>query len=127
MHFMLLYVHCVSPTSVSLWERPAWLCVSIRPFPLIDLGLIDAVLVGVVLALDLHITQYLLGVGAGSLQGGYAVDDVDGDAEAVDLILDGQIERRVDVALFFVAAHVQVVVIGAPVGQAMNEPGIAME
>ncbi len=57
---------------------------SIRPRPLVDLGLIDAVLVGVVLAVDLHIAQLFLGVRPGHLQGGHAVDDVDRQTEAVD-------------------------------------------
>ena len=55
--------------------------------------------------------QPLLGVGGGGLQAGDAVDDVDGEIEAVDLVEDGELERRVDVALFLVAAHVEVVVV----------------
>src|SRR5262249_31991971 len=100
--------------------------VALWPGPLIDLGLVHTELVGVVLAVDLHVAQLLLDVGAAYLKTRHPIDDVDGDAEAVDLVLDGQIERRVDVALLFVAAHVHVSVIGTAVGQPMDQPRIAV-
>ena len=84
-------------------------------------------LVGVVLAFDLHVAQYFFGVGARHLQRRDPIDHVDRQAEAIDLVLNGQIERRVDVSFFLVAAHVQVLVIGTPIGQAMDQPGIAVE
>src|SRR6266511_3237563 len=68
-----------------------------RPCPLIGLGLVDTVLVGVALAVDLHVAQLLLDVRAGHVQARDPIDDVDREAEAVDLVADGQIERRVDV------------------------------
>src|SRR4030095_14916531 len=88
---------------------------SIRPLPLLDFRFIDAVLVGVVLAADLPVAEFLLGMRPSHLQGGDAGDDVDGQAKAVDLVLNGEIERRVDVALLLLAAHVQVVVICAAI------------
>ena len=94
----------------------------VRPLPLVDLGVIDAMLVSVVLALDLQIAELLFCVSADPLQLRHAVDHVDGQAEAIDLVLDGQIERRVDVSFFLVAAHVQVLVIGPPIGQAVDQP-----
>jgi len=84
-------------------------------------------LVSIVLTVDLHIAQNFFGVGAGHLQCGYPIDNVDGQAKTIDLVLDGQIERRVDVSSFLVPAHVQVFVIGASVGQAVDQPGIAVE
>ena len=98
-----------------------------RPLPLIDLGFVDAVLVGVTLAFDLHVAQLLLGMSAGHVQRRHAVDHVHRQAEAVDLILDGQVKRRVDVALLLVAAHMQVPVVRAPVSKAMDQPRIAVE
>src|SRR5262245_31607482 len=100
---------------------------SLAPGPLIGFRLVDTVLVGVALAVDLHVAQLLLDVRARDPQARDAIDDVDGETEAVDLVANGEIERRVDVALLFVAAHVQVLVIGAPVGQSMDQPGIAVE
>ena len=81
---------------------------SIRPLPVCGFGLIDAVLVRVVHALDLHIAELLLRVRAGHLEPRHAVDDIHRQCEAVDLVLDGQLQRSVDVALLLVAADVQV-------------------
>ena len=71
--------------------------------------------------------HFLLDVRAGHLQCRNAVDHVDGQAEAVDLVLDRQFQRRVDAAFFLVAAHVEVLVVGAAVGQAVDQPGVAVE
>src|SRR5262249_12834501 len=87
------------------------------PGPLTEFGLVDPVLVGVALGVDLHVAQPLLGMGAGDLQARHAIDHVYREAEAVDLVLNGEIEWRVDVAPLLVAADVQVPVVGAPVGQ----------
>ena len=60
------------------------------------------------------------------LQLGDAVDRVNGQAEAVGLVIDGQFHRRVDVAFLLVSAHVKRLVL-AGVGQAVDQPGITME
>ncbi len=98
-----------------------------RPHPLVDFWQVGAVLIRVIDALDLPVAQRLFGVCTGCLKRWDAVNDIHGEAEAVDLVLDGQIEGRVDVAFFLVAAHVQVVVIGAPISEPVNQPGIPME
>src|SRR5437660_7963170 len=95
-----------------------------RPRPLIELRLIDAMLVSVVLAVDLHIAQDFFGVGASHLQCRHPVNNVDRQTETINLVLDSQIERCIDVSFFLVTTYVQVLVIRAPVGQAMNQPGI---
>ena len=43
----------------------------------------------------------------------HAVDDVHHEVEAVEIVQHGHVERRGGRALFLVAAHVQVVVVGA--------------
>src|SRR5437667_8203594 len=101
--------------------------VLVGPGPLVDLRLVDPVLIGVLLALDLRVAQLLLGVGPHPLQGRHPIDDVDGQAEAVDLVLDGQVERGVDVALLLVAPHVEILVVRGSIGQAVDEPAIAVE
>ena len=58
---------------------------------------------------------------------GHPVDHVDREIEPVDLVADGELQRRVDIALFLVAADVEVAVVGAPVGKLVDEPGIAVE
>ena len=84
-------------------------------------------LVCVVAAVDLLVAEFLLGMRADALKFGNAVDHVDRQTEAIDLVVDRQFHRRIDVALFLVAAHVHVLVIGAPVRQPVNQPRIAVE
>src|SRR3954453_13913181 len=94
---------------------------------MIGFRLVHAMLVGVVLAIDLHVAQYLLRVCAGNEQPGYAVNDIDRQSEAIDLVLNGQIKGRVDISLFLVTAHMQVLVIRPSIGQPMDQPWIAVE
>ena len=82
---------------------------------------------GVMPALELLVQQRLARMRAARPEEGHPVDHVDRERETVDLVLDRQLHRGVDVALLLVAADVNVVVIGAAVGQAMDEPGIGME
>jgi len=91
------------------------------------LGFVHPVLVGVVACLDLHVAQLLFGMRTRYPQGGHSVDDIDRQAEAIDLVADGELQRRVDAPHLFVTAHVQILVIRAPVGEAMNEPRIAVK
>ncbi len=44
-------------------------------------------------------------------EAGHAVDDIDGKIEAIDLIAHGDLQRSIDVAVFFIAAHMEVPVI----------------
>src|SRR5215471_5138957 len=66
-------------------------------------------------------------MGASRLQGRHAINDVHSKAETIDLILDGQVQRRVDVSFLLIPADMKVLVIGPPVRQAVDQPGIAME
>src|SRR5690606_9184601 len=60
-------------------------------------------------------------------QGGYAVDDIHDQVIAVEVVEHDHVEGRGGGALLLVAAHVQIVVIGAPVGEAVDQPGVAVE
>ena len=60
-------------------------------------------------------------------QARHPVDDVDHQVEAVHLVQDRELQRRVDVALLLVAAHVQVVVVVEAVGELVDQPRIAVE
>ena len=82
---------------------------------------------GVVDAVDDLVLEPLLDVGGGGLEAGDAVDDVDGEVEAVYLVEDGELQRGVDVALFLVAANVDVVVVVALVGELVDQRGIGVE
>jgi hypothetical protein len=99
----------------------------VSPRPLIDLGLVHPILVRIIHTVDLHVAQHLFGVGAGDLQGRHAINHIDSQTEPIDLILNSQIQRRVDVSLFLVTAHVEILVIGTSIGQTMDQPGIAVK
>src|SRR5271165_4636265 len=101
--------------------------VLVRPHPSRGFGLVDAVFVRVIAALDLHVQEAFFGVAADLLQARHAVDGVHRQAEAVNVVVDGQFKRRVDVALLLVTAHMHVVVIVAAVSEAMNQPRVSVE
>jgi hypothetical protein len=83
-------------------------------------------LIGVGPAGDLRVAEFLLGVAPDPLQFGNTVNGVDGQAEAIGLVVDGQFHRRVDVAFLFVSPHVKSLV-RATLGQAVNQPWISVE
>ena len=64
--------------------------------------------------------------GGARAQPGHAVDHVHDQVEAVQVVEHDHVEGRRGGALLLVAAHVEVVVIGPPVGQAVDEPGVAV-
>ena len=97
------------------------------PGPAIDLRLVDAIFVGVGLAFELHHAQLFFCVSAGCTQGGHAIDCVHSDGEAINLVPDSQVERRVDVAFFFVAADMQILMVGAAVREPVDEPRITVK
>ena len=100
---------------------------SVRPLPVGKFGLVDTILVGVVSAFDLHIFELGFGMCTSALKLWNSVDDIHGNCEAVNLVIDCQLQRRVDVAFFLIAAHVKIGVIGASVSESMDQPRIAVE
>ena len=78
-------------------------------------------------ASDLPVAEALFSVRANGLKFGNAVNCVDRQTEAVGFVVDRQFHRRIDVPFFLVAAHMQVLVIGTPVGQSVGEPRISVE
>ena len=59
-------------------------------------------------------------------EAGHPVDHVHDQVEAVDVVEHDHVERRRGRALLLVAAHVQVVVVRAPVGQPVDQPRVAV-
>ena len=98
-----------------------------RPSPVDDFGLVDAVLVGVVAAVELLVQQRLARMRAAHLQRRDTVDRVDRQRKPIHLVLNGESIGVLMLPLLLVAAHMQVVVIGAAIGQPMNQPRIGME
>ena len=68
-----------------------------------------------VTARDLLVPELLLSVSADILQFRNAVNGVNRQAKTIGLVVDREFHRGIDVALFFVPAHVDVGVAFAPV------------
>lgn len=66
-------------------------------------------------ACNLAIAKFFFSVRSNALEFRDAVNSVDGETEPVRLVVNRKLHRRVDVALFFVATHMQVAVIRAAV------------
>ena len=98
-----------------------------RPAPFDYVRSIRAVFVRVLATGYLYVPELLLRVGATILEPGNAVYDIDSHSDAVYLILDGQFERSVVVALLLIAAHVHVLVVCSVVTMSVDQPGITME
>ena len=84
-------------------------------------------LVDVLLVLDQLVLELLLQVDALVAGLRQAVDGVHHEVEAVQVVQHRHVEGRGDGAFFLVAADVDVVVVGAAVGQPVDQPRIGME
>jgi PAS domain-containing protein len=71
-------------------------------------------------ARDPLVGQFIAEATRAQAHAGDAVDGVYGQGEAVGLVADGQLKRRVDVAVLLVAAHVDVVLARPPVGESVQ-------
>lgn len=99
-----------------------------RPRPLGHDVRVNTRLEGIIPRLDLGVQQHLPRRRPPVVQAWDPVDGVHGQAEPVRLVPDGQLQRRVDVALLLVPPHVQVQVGPGPlVGQPVDQPGVAVE
>ena len=96
------------------------------PLPVGDLGQIHAVRGDVLPVLDELVAHLLHGVGAAVAELGQALDDVDDEVEAVELIEHAHVKRRCDRALLDVAADEHVLVV-AGVRQLVDELRVAVE
>jgi hypothetical protein len=65
-------------------------------------------------------------VPANSLQPRHPFNNVHGKTEAVDVVVNSQLQWRVDAALFLVAAYMNVFVVPPSIRQAMNQLRIAI-
>ena len=60
-------------------------------------------------------------------QPGDPVDDINRQIETIDLVANGEFQRCIDITVFLVAAHVQVLVVGTPISEFVDQPGVAMK
>src|SRR5205807_6494676 len=99
----------------------------VRPLPGGSIRPVCAVLVGIISARYLFVKEFLFCVGTDSLKLRNAFNNIHGQAEPINVVLDGQLQRSVDIALFLVTADVHIAVIRAAVSQTMDEPRISVE
>src|SRR5208282_5364306 len=97
------------------------------PLPVGVLSAVDTELVRVVYASDHPVDQGFAGARPGDVETRHPVYGIDGQAEAVGLVSDRQLQGSVDIALFLVAADVDVVLAGPPIREPMNEERIGVE
>jgi len=76
------------------------------------------------LDLILHFLLHMSGSGAKRFD---AIDHIDHEVEAVDLVDDGQFERCVDISIFFIAADMETTLLIPSIDQPVNQPRIAVE
>ena len=94
--------------------------------PVADLGVVVAVLARPRPRLEPPVDHLLPEVRGPRRQAGHAVDHVDDEVEPVEVVEHDHVERRRRRALLLVAAHVQVAVVRAPVGEAVDQPRVAV-
>src|SRR5947207_2540954 len=92
----------------------------LRPAPLLDRGHVVAIAGDVLLVLDQFVAHLLLGVSGEVTELRHAVDHVAREMEAVEIVADDHVERCGRRPLLPVAANVDVVVVGAAVGQPVD-------
>ena len=61
------------------------------------------------------------------LQSGHAIHDIHCQAVTIDIVVDGEFERGIDVALLFVSTHMDVVMVRPPISQAVDELRITVK
>src|SRR5688572_27281089 len=97
-----------------------------RPGPVADLGFVVAVLARVDTGPQPPIHQLLPELRGPRTEAGDAIDHVHDEVEAVEVVEHDDVEGRRRRALLLVATDVQISVARAPVGQAVDEPGVAV-
>ena len=89
--------------------------------------LVNALRMGVVDALDDLILQPFFDMCAAGMKARDAVDYIDRQVKAIDLIENGELEWSVNVALLLISTHMEVAMIRSSVRELMNERSISME
>src|ERR1700681_933442 len=97
------------------------------PAPIANLRHVLAVSIDVLLVLDQLVAQLLLQVDACAAGLWQTVDGVHHEVKAVQIVQHGHIEGRRDGALFLIAADMNVVMVGAAVGQPVDQPRVGVE
>src|SRR2546429_8844781 len=96
------------------------------PLPIPNLRQILAMLRDVLLVFDEFVADGLLGVGSLGTKLRHAVNHVRDEMKAVEVVHHHHVKRSRGRAFFFVTAHVEGPVVGAAIGEPMNQPGITV-
>lgn len=75
----------------------------------------------VIPAFNLLVKESFLSVPSDLLQFGNTIHDIHREAEAVDVVVNGQLQRSVDTAFLLISADMNVVVILPPISQPVNQ------
>ena len=98
-----------------------------RPLPIPDFRHVLAMFVDVFFVLDELVPKLLLEIDAFDARLRQPIDRVHHEVEAVQVIQHSHVEGCCDRAFFFVAADMQVLVVGAAVSQPVDQPRVSME
>jgi len=99
----------------------------LAPLPVPDFRQVFAIFFDVLLVLDKLVLELLLQVDALVAGPRQAIDGVHHEMEAVQIVQHRHIEGRGDGTLLLVAADMDVGVVGATVGQPVDQPWVGME
>ena len=97
-----------------------------RPRPGADLGVVLAVLAGVGTGTETTLLHLLTQVRGTLGEPGNAVDHVDHEMEAIEVVEHHHVERRRRRPFLLVAADMEVRVVPAPVGEPVDQPRVAV-
>src|ERR1700675_1264446 len=98
----------------------------IGPLPIPDFWQVVSMFADVLFVLNDLVTQKPLKMGGDALQARGAVDHVAREVKTIQFVQDGHIEGSRRRAFFLISADVEVVMIGAPISQAVNQPRITV-
>src|SRR3972149_9872153 len=96
------------------------------PLPLQYLRHVRAVALDVLAVLDTLVVHLLFQIGRLGTQRQHAIDDIRHQMKPVEVVAYYHVEWRRGRAFFLVAAHMQVLVIGAAIREPVNEPRVTV-
>jgi len=96
------------------------------PLPVPDFGHVLTVGADVLFMGYQHVAHMLLHIGRLLAEARHPFHHIGHQMEPVEVVAHHHVERGARCPLFLVTAHMDIVVIGTPVGQAVDQPGIAV-
>lgn len=100
---------------------------ALPPLPTTYFRHVVAIFGNVLFVLDELVVDGLLGVCRPSFEFRHTVDHIVHQMEAIQIIHDTNVERRGGRALFLIATHMQVFVIGSTIGEPVNKPWVSVK